>query len=184
MKKQAADARASDEARFWSLIERAWATQPNEVNQARMGLANRDEDSDDEDDFDEEAHDQLELVEGALPEVIEALENECTAMEKDELAAMDRVLERKLFEIDRREVQEATDGSDDGFLYARGFIVALGEAFYRAVDDEPSVAIMDSECEELCYLTERIYEKRFGAKPESGTGFSRETGSNSAGWAG
>jgi hypothetical protein len=34
------------------------------------------------------------------------------------------VLERTLYDIDRADIQAVTDGSDDGFLYARGFVVA------------------------------------------------------------
>ena len=70
----------------------------------------------------------------------------------DELLAFDRILERKLYHIDRAEIQEHTDGSDDGFLYARGFIVAAGKDYYEAVDANPAVAMMDMECEEMCYL--------------------------------
>ncbi len=53
--------------------------------------------------------------------------------------AFDRMLERKLplYNVDRQEIQEVTDGSDDGFLYARGFIVALGE-LRAAVDKTAS----------------------------------------------
>jgi hypothetical protein len=45
----------------------------------------------------------------------------------DELATFDRILERQLYEIDRADIHAATGGSDDGFLYSRGFVVALGQ---------------------------------------------------------
>jgi hypothetical protein len=80
-------------------------------------------------------------------------------------------------------VQEVTDGSDDGFLYARGFIVALGKAFYDAVVANPEMAICDAECEEICYLPTHVHEERFGAWPETGSGISRESCTNRAGWA-
>ncbi|MET8089612.1 hypothetical protein [Micromonospora sp. NPDC005220] len=51
---------------------------------------------------------------------------------------LDPVVERKLHDIDREDIHEVTDGSDDGFLYARGFIVALGRAYYEAVRTRPA----------------------------------------------
>ena len=92
----------------------------------------------------------------------------------------DRILERKLYDIDRAEIQEHTDGSDDGFLYCRGFIVAAGAGYYDAVNADPSVAIMDLECEEMCFLSWHLYREKFGEMPDSG--ISRESGSNKAGW--
>ncbi|HEX7703891.1 MAG TPA: hypothetical protein VF403_24285 [Kofleriaceae bacterium] len=76
-----------------------------------------------------------------------------------------------------------TDGSDDGFLYARGYIVALGKAFYDAVRANPEIAISDSEFESMCYLPAHVHEERFGGFPKTGSGISRETGSNGEGWA-
>ena len=109
-----------------------------------------------------------------------ALEAALEELPKDELLAFDRILERKLYEIDRSEIQEYTDGSDDGFLYCRGFIVAAGQAYYDAVNKDPSRAMMDLECEDLCYLPMRVYAEKFGDMPDSE--ISRETASNSAGW--
>ena len=104
-------------------------------------------------------------------------------MPKEEIVVMDRVLERKLYDIDRSDIQEVTDGSDDGFLHARGFIVAMGKAFYDAVLANPEVAICDAECEEMCYLPSHSHDERFGAWPDTGSGISRESCSNKAGWA-
>ncbi|NYF54811.1 hypothetical protein HDA35_000642 [Micromonospora purpureochromogenes] len=61
------------------------------------------------------------------------------------------MVERKLHDIDREDVHEVTDGSDDGFLYCRGWIVALGRAFYEAVRADPAMAVLDADCEEMCY---------------------------------
>jgi hypothetical protein len=97
-----------------------------------------------------------------------------------DLLEYDRILERKLYDIDRSEIQEFTDGSDDGFLYARGFIVSVGRTYYDAVNHDPSKAIMNAECEDLCYLPHHIYRERFGEGPKSG--ISRESASNPEGW--
>jgi hypothetical protein len=55
-----------------------------------------------------------------------ALSGQCRELPGSDLASLDRVLERKLYDIDRADIQAVTDGSDGGFLYARGFIVAMG----------------------------------------------------------
>jgi hypothetical protein len=120
-----------------------------------------------------------ELVE-ALEEVIPALRDQLDRLSGPDLLAFDRILERRLYDIDRAEVQEHTDGSDDGFLYARGFVVAAGKGYYDAVNARPSIAMMDLECEDMCYLPWHVHEEKFGPVPPSG--ISRESCSNKAGW--
>ncbi|MCW2929174.1 MAG: hypothetical protein JWM19_136 [Actinomycetia bacterium] len=122
-------------------------------------------------------------VEDALPAFLGALSDQCRVLPGGDLASLDRVLERKLYDIDRADIQAVTDGSDDGFLYARGFIVALGRDFYDAVVRDPQVAVLDAECEEMCYFFAHLYRARFGEFPESGSGITRESCSNPDGWA-
>ena len=55
-----------------------------------------------------------------------------------------------------------------------------GQGYYEAVNATPSRAMVDLECEGICYLSVRIYENKFGEIPESG--MSRESASNPAGW--
>lgn len=163
---------AEDEARFWALIEAAWQRLGRKVNKARAALATRKPDPEVEyDDVDE-----------ALDDFIEALSAECRELSATELTDLDRVLERKLYDIDRADIQEVTDGSDDGFLYARGFIVALGRDFYAAVLRDPRMALLDAECEEMCYFFAHLHDERFGDFPGTGSGISRESGANRAGW--
>lgn len=173
-KKTGARPTPAQEARFWALIEDAWATQSAKANKQRKALATRDPDADDEPD--------AALVDEALEAVIEQLEATLRKMDQASLVAFDLVLERKLYDIDRQEIQEVTDGSDDGFLYCRGYIVALGQAFYDAVNENPAVALVDAECSEMCYLASHIHEQRFGGWPDTGSGISRESCSNSSGW--
>ena len=111
-----------DEDRFWALIEAAWGAAGGEA-QARQGLAEG-----------ELPEDQAYALQDVLAdEVTPALREQLDALPADELLAFDRILERKLYDIDRADIQERTDGSDDGFLYCRGFIVGLGRAYYEAV---------------------------------------------------
>jgi hypothetical protein len=79
-------------------------------------------------------------------------------------------LERKLYDIDRADIQAVTDGSDDGFLYARGFIVAMGRDFSNAVAANPQMGVPDAECEEMCYFFAHLYRQRFGDFPDIGSG--------------
>jgi hypothetical protein len=157
-----------DDKRFWSIIEFAWEAVGGKVKErqklARGKLS------------DEKAE---ELVE-SLDEVIEALTQELDRLNAEELLAFDRTLERKLYDIDRSDVHESLDGSDDGFLYARGFVVAAGKGYYDAVNTTPEIGLSDLECEEMCYISTHIYEDKFGELPPSG--ISRETCSNRAGW--
>ena len=92
------------------------------------------------------------------------------------------MVERKLWEIDRASIHAVTGGSDDGFLYARGFIVAMGREFYDAVADNPQMGVPYAECEQMCYFFAHLHRERFGDFPETGSGISRESGQNLVGW--
>jgi hypothetical protein len=164
---------AEDEARFWALVEAAWAQCGSEANRVRRALAARAPGP----------NTDLSAVDGALLVFLGTLADQCRALAGGELTSLDRVLERKLYDIDRADIQAVTDGSDDGFLYARGFIVAMGRDFYDAVAGDPQVAVLDAECEEMCYFFAHLYRERFGEFPETGSGISRESCSNATGWA-
>lgn len=93
-------------------------------------------------------------------------------------------VERRLYDIDRADIQAVTGGSDDGFLYARGFVVALGRDFYAAVAEDPKKAVPDAECEKMCYFFAHLHNERYGTFPDTGSKISRESCSNPAGWTG
>jgi hypothetical protein len=157
-----------EDSRFWSLIESVW--------QAVGGKAKDRKKLADGTISDQEAGGLLEV----LDEVIAALDEQLRQLSAEELLAFDRILERKLHDIDRRDVHEFTDGSDDGFLYARGFIVAAGKGYYEAVNANPASAMIDLECQDICYLSRNLYEEKFGEMPQSG--ISRESCTNDSGW--
>jgi enamine deaminase RidA (YjgF/YER057c/UK114 family) len=159
------------EDRFWSLLEDAWAPQSKKTNKARRKLAERRPGKDVD----------VEDLEEAWEDVQEHLEAACAELTTEELTDLDRVVERKLYNLDRADLQEVTDGSD-GFLYARGFIVAMGRTYYEAVKAEPRLAVPDAEAEEMCYLFAHLHQDRFGTFPETNSGISRESCSNPAGW--
>ena len=118
---------------------------------------------------------------GALPVFLETLASHCRGLPGDELATLDRVLERQLYEIDRADIHAVTGGSDDGFLYSRGFVVALGQDLYHGVIHDPQMAVPYVECEEICYFFAHLYRERFGDFPDTGSGIARESCSNSVG---
>jgi hypothetical protein len=160
-----------DEARLWSLIEAAWAPLGPSVRDPRQALVVRPAGS---------ATDTS-VVAGALGEFLVVLAGLCRDLPAAELTSLDRV-ERKLWEIDRADAHAVTGGSDDGFLYARGFTVAMGREFYGAVADNPEMGVPWAECEEMCYFFACLHQERFGDFPGTGSGISRESGQNLIGW--
>lgn len=160
-----------DEARFWALIEAGWTPLGPEVRQARQALVIRPAGSPAD----------TSVVSGALRAFLDILAGRCRSLTAAELTCLDRVAERKLWEIDRAGIHAVTGGSDDGFLYARGFIVAMGREFYDAVCDNPEMAVPSAECEDICYFFGHIHRERFGDYPETGSGISRESGQKGPG---
>lgn len=170
----------ADEARLWALIESAWAELGAEALALRRALVERDPRDDNGDDDDDDAG--LYAIDAWLDPLLDRLGHLSAELSGQELTDLDRVVERKLHDIDREDIHEVTDGSDDGFLYCRGFIVALGRAYYEAVRADPAMALLDADCEGLCYFFAHLHNDRFGSWPETGSGISRESFGNPAGW--
>ncbi|GAA1423880.1 hypothetical protein GCM10009662_84280 [Catellatospora coxensis] len=169
----------AEEARFWALIEQAWADVGTEAQNARRVLRERNL----LDDQDPHCDQDMYVVDPFLDTFLAKLRARSVDFTREELADLDRVLERKLYDIDRADIHAVTDGSDDGFLYARGFIVAAGHAFYQAVVADPRVAVLDGDCEAMCYFFAHLHNERFGDYPDTGSGICRESGNNAMGWA-
>lgn len=160
----------ADVQRFWALVEAAWAGLPPEVAALRQAVVKN------------QAEDPYALDQH-LADFLGGLTALCADLSRAELTDLDRVVERLLYDIDREDVHAVTDGSDDGFLYARGYIVALGQEYYTAVSADPTRAVEDGECEGMCYFFARLYTDRFNEDwPETGAGISRESVSNTAAW--
>ncbi|MFI7677295.1 DUF4240 domain-containing protein [Actinophytocola sp. NPDC049390] len=162
---------AADEARFWNLIESAWQRVGSTPATLRTAMLTADNEE------------TAEAIVEHLDAFVGHLEVLSADLSDTELTDLDRVLERKLYDIDRADLREITDGSDDGFLYCRGFVVALGREYYEAVAADPSLAVEDAECESMCYFFAHRYAERHDSFPDTGSGISRETCSNKAGWA-
>jgi hypothetical protein len=165
-------AAAEDETRFWALLDAAWTPLGHDVSQARQALAGRAPGSSVD----------TSIVEKACAAFLDGLTSQCRGLPDDELVSLDGVLERKLYDIDRADIHAVTDGSDDGFLYARGFIVAMGREFYDAVAGDPQMAVLGAQCERMCYFFAHLYRERSGRFPDTHSGISRESFQNRAGW--
>ena len=159
--------------RLWRLVEAAWASLGAEVNKVRHALSTRPAG---------EPLDGLPVLEGAREAFLKGLASWCRELTAEDLTALDRMVERKLYDIDSADLHAVTGGSDDGFLYARGFIVAMGRELYYAVAADVLMAVPWAEFEEMCYFFAHLYRDRYGSFPDTGTGISRESGSNLAGW--
>jgi len=159
---------------FWASIEQAWSTVDDGGARARL-LTPSSDDSEDRYALAEELDKHMDAMLAALRDIL----NTYTSRR---LCVWDAYCERALYDIDREDVHAALDGSDDGFLYARGFVVAAGRAYYDLVNKNPAkYGIMDAECEEMCYFGAHVHQDRFGEwTPKSG--ISRETCSNKEGW--
>jgi hypothetical protein len=114
--------------------------------------------------------------------VSEAIEERLSKLTQEELTSFNHLLEEKLHHIDREEIHAHTDGSDDGFLYCRGFIVGMGETYYTMVDQNPAKATMDAEAESVCFIGYQVYKNKFGEDFEKNSIHSTESGSNPRGW--
>jgi hypothetical protein len=93
-------------------------------------------------------------------------------------------LAEHLYRLDTRAHGEASDNSDDGFLYARCGVVAEGRERYEAILANASQFPADAEFEfeSLLYAAGMAYERKTGDELEYDTGYCYETGSNLDGW--
>jgi hypothetical protein len=131
-------------------------------------------------------------VESRLDEVRATL----AALPEPRLAAFQRWLAARLFEIDRRAYAEVparlSDGSEmeqsaDFFLYARCACVLAGEERWREIlEGKVSFSAFTSTAsqgaESLLYLAMDISEERFGRTVRATDALSYESGSNSDWW--
>ena len=156
-----------NEEQFWAIIEAAWPTVKQAATLREKAFAGTLEPN--------------KALETAQKQLLENLTSTLNQLNQNDLLTFDHILEHKLYDIDRAEIHEYTDGSDDGFLYCRGFIVSMGQEYYEMVSTDPTKAEIDVEFEEFCYYPYHLYEKKYGTPPLSE--LSRETGSNQAGWA-
>jgi hypothetical protein len=159
-----------NEQKFWELIESAWKSVPLLDGLRQEALKTN----------------KADLFEGLSfgldDEVSEAIEDKLRELSKDDLIGFNHLLEEKLFRLDREEIHQHTDGSDDGFLYCRGFIVGMGERYYNLIHANPAKATADAEAESICFVGYRVYLERFKEEFVRQSVHPIESGSNPDGW--
>lgn len=78
------------------------------------------------------------------------------------------------------EARSKADGSEEAFL---GALTELCEDMSSTELTDPNTASSDDEeLEEMCYFFAHLHHEKFGSWPETGSGISRESCSNAAGW--
>jgi hypothetical protein len=92
-----------------------------------------------------------------------------TWLPKEEIIAFELRFGILLYLLDREDIHDVTDGSDDGFLYARCWIISQGRAYCESVLADPSNAIEDEEDNDWLYPAMDAYEALAGegAWPEA-----------------
>ncbi len=155
---------------FWETIELSWADSPELYDLREEALKTNDEEL------------LEELSQGIDEKIVENYNKRLFSFGKEDLTEFIHILEEKLFNIDREEIHEFTDGSDDGFLYCRCFIVGMGEKYYNLIDKNPSKATMDLEAEAFGFSAYTIYQEKFGEEFERDSVYCIESGSNTEGW--
>ena len=155
---------------FWEIIELSWADAPT-INKKRMkALKSNDEEL-------------LEALSGHLEgKILENYNKRLFELDKDGLTQFIHILEERLYNIDRQDIQEYTDGSEDGFLYCRCFILGMGEQYYKMIEQDPSTAAMDLEAESFGFSAYGVYKSKFGEEFESNSIYCIESCSNPDGW--
>jgi hypothetical protein len=84
---------------------------------------------------------------------------------REDILAVDLRLYESLQALNRRDNHDMTDGSDDGFLYVRLWIVSRGRAYFESVLRDPQNAphfAHREENEECMDAAPEAYEEKFG----------------------
>ncbi|SHH10526.1 DUF4240 domain-containing protein [Massilia sp. CF038] len=130
------------------------------------------------------------LDEGREDEAVEPLQTALNMKSEAELFGFEEALSQNLYAIDGDVFADNagdSGGSDDGFLYARCFVVAKGQEFYEAVksDSTRMPKSIEQWCESLLYPHRAAWAKQTG-KDQSEWPFeatvSYESGSNAELW--
>lgn len=155
---------------FWGIIENAWEAHPRLLAKRDKAVAADNKEA------------MLKLADDIEDTILDNYQDQLYDLDKDELVAFIHMLEERLYQIDRADIQAATDGSDDGFLYCRCFIVAMGKSYYELVDRDASKAAMDAEAEGFGFTAYSVYDDRFDEQFKRNSKHRIESGSNQAGW--
>lgn len=159
-----------NEALFWELIEASWTDSPEDNEDRTDALETNDEDE------------LLELGETISDVILAYFKVRLGALDQASITAFLRIMEEKLYHLDRSALHQYTDGDDEDFLSARAFIVFMGKEYFDKVDADPSLATADVDGEDFIYAAYDVYEEKFEEEFERSAVHNIETGSNQDGW--
>jgi uncharacterized protein DUF4240 len=126
--------------------------------------------------------------------IVEPLVRALALLPDAEIGSFQEILAQKLYDLDGRAwARESGDEvwfgdpdrlSVDGFLYARGAVVARGRETYDAIRADATQMPRNAAFEALLYVAATAYERKTGLEWEDldDTEVSYETFSNEAGW--
>jgi len=137
-----------------------------------------------------EAVDRTALDEGNEEGAVEGLTSMLAARGEATMRAFTDKLAEALYALDGRAYADnagESGESDDGFLYARCYVVARGREFYEAVLANPAKmpTSVNRWCESLLYVAQNAWAEATGSEPgewDYSAPLSYETGSNAAAW--
>jgi hypothetical protein len=163
----------TDDKFLWQMIELAWAKTEGEP--ARPDGA--------------PGPIRAAILAGDVEDYDAALAPFCWALEdvlgelltRDGLVTFARAFEATLFSLDRQVLAERVDLGDDGFLDARGFIVAMGKDYCTRVLARPESALPRAAVEQVYMSVIRAYEQRY-KEPFPRFGIAVSTASNLDYW--
>lgn len=167
---------------FWTSIEDAWAaaaqTLPEadrpSIAAARSTLVSPTASSEDR----LAAVSTLDKAERAF---LDATRTYLGTLTQGDLGQWDEHCAQALYAIDTAAIHEVLDGSDDGFLYTRGFVVSQGRKYWELVkEDVETYGVDGAENESFCYIAAHFCNDKFGEWPKASV--SRESCSNAEGW--
>lgn len=159
-----------NEATFWQLIEDAWADAPQWNEYRAYAIRTNDPEA-------------MMHLDRALDEDVRIhYENRLKQLSKRELTEFIHILEERIYNLDRSELCDRVEGSDDSFLYIRCFIVGVGEAYYQAIEQHYDLANGEAWAEGFGFAAYAVYEDVYGEEFDRYQFHSMETCSNEAGW--
>lgn len=130
------------------------------------------------------------LENGDENQAVASLSSAMVAMDVSRIEAFQEQLSQVLFAIDGESYADSAGDSgtsDDGFLYARCYVVARGEGYYLRVKSKPEKMPKSIEqwCESLLYVAPNAWATKTGNNPSEWdfeASVSYESGSNESLW--
>ncbi len=131
--------------------------------------------------------DQAALEEGDEEGALAALIARLSSLPEQEIFAFEENMAQSLYALDTRRHAVQSDGSDEGFLACRCYVVARGKAYFEGVLAESGKMPKadDAGCESLLYVASGAWALATGNNEDDwafNASVNFETGSNASQW--